>query len=189
MLSGGNRAPTLRPARPEDAQALLTFGEILFAETDFLARGPGERARSVDEMRQIIESFAHLPGHLLLNAWIDSEPVGEIAVMGGQTTRNRHAATLGLGVLRAHWRRGVGSRLLAAAEAFARTQRMHRLELTVMTHNAPALALYRGAGFEVEGTKRRSLRVSGRDIDEVLMAKLLPADGLHIADPIPRSVE
>ncbi len=168
----------LRPARQKDAPALLAFGERLLAETDFLARGPGERAGSVAEMRHIIQTFARLPGHLLLNAWAGAVPVGEVVVMGGQTRRNRHAATLGLGVLRDHWRRGIATRLLAAAEDFARREGIRRLELSVMTHNHAAQALYRRAGFELEGTKRHSLEIGGQALDEHLMAKLLTAPGL-----------
>lgn len=189
---GGEARPpdglVLRAARPEDAAVLLAFGETLLGETDFLARGPGERARSVDEMRRVIETFARLPGHLLLNAWADDAPVGEVVVMGGQMTRNRHAATLGLGVLRSHWRRGVGTRLLAAAEDFARAEGIHRLELSVMTQNRAAQALYRRAGFAVEGTKRHSLRIGGEDRDEFLMAKLLPPAGLPDGSDGPRSM-
>lgn len=178
---------TLREARASDAAALLAFGETLLSETDFLARGPGERAGSVEEMRQIIQTFARLRGHLLLNAWDGRTPVGEVVVMGGQTRRNRHAATLGLGVLRSHWRRGIGARLLAAAEAFARRTGIHRLELSVMTHNLAAQALYRQAGFSLEGTKRHSLRIGERDMDEFLMAKLLGPDGLPAAGDAPVS--
>lgn len=162
-----------RSACAADAPALLAFGEALLGETDLLARGPGERAASVDDMVGVIDTFAGLDGHLLLNAWIDGRPVAEIAVMGGRTRRSRHAATLGLGVLRAYWRRGIGRRLLAAAEEFAIESDIHRLELTVMAHNEAARALYSRAGFIVEGTKRHSLQVDGRYVDELLMAKLL----------------
>jgi RimJ/RimL family protein N-acetyltransferase len=42
-----------------------------------------------------------------------------------------------------------------------------------MAHNERALALYRRLGFEVEGTRRDSVLVDGRYVDELTMAKLL----------------
>ena len=50
---------------------------------------------------------------------------------------------------------------------------LHRLELTVMIHNAPAIALYQKFGFQIEGTKRASLKVDGTYVDEYVMSLLL----------------
>ncbi|NMB90388.1 MAG: GNAT family N-acetyltransferase, partial [Chloroflexi bacterium] len=52
-------------------------------------------------------------------------------------------------------------------------QGIHRLELTVMTHNQRALALYRKMGFEIEGTLRHNMRVDGVYVDEYSLAQLL----------------
>jgi Acetyltransferases, including N-acetylases of ribosomal proteins len=46
-----------------------------------------------------------------------------------------------------------------------------RLELTVMVHNERAIALYKKMGFEIEGTKKRSMRIDGQYVDEYYMAK------------------
>jgi RimJ/RimL family protein N-acetyltransferase len=50
---------------------------------------------------------------------------------------------------------------------------IHRLELTVMTHNEAGIALYRRPGFEIEGVKKQSLLMDGQYVDEYYMAKLL----------------
>ena len=42
-----------------------------------------------------------------------------------------------------------------------------------MTHNEAGIALYRRRGFEIEGTKKHSLLVGGRYVDEYYMARLL----------------
>lgn len=49
---------------------------------------------------------------------------------------------------------------------------MHRLELTVMARNERAIGLYRRHGFEIEGTRRDSVRVGGAYVDELAMARL-----------------
>jgi RimJ/RimL family protein N-acetyltransferase len=67
----------------------------------------------------------------------------------------------------------VGSRLLEELERLARAEGVHRLELTVLEDNERAVALYRRLGFEAEGRRRDSLKVEGRYVDELSLAKLL----------------
>ena len=64
-------------------------------------------------------------------------------------------------------------RLFQEAEVWAQTKNISRLELSVMTHNLPAIALYQKAGFRTEGTRRRSLYVDDAYVDEYWMAKLI----------------
>lgn len=87
----------------------------------------------------------------------------------------RHSAVLGMGVVQAHRGRGVGSRLLATALEAAYARGWRRTELVVRSDNAPAIALYRHFGFEVEGHCRQYLRLDGVDHDALLMARLTAA--------------
>jgi RimJ/RimL family protein N-acetyltransferase len=64
--------------------------------------------------------------------------------------------------------------LLAELEHWARANAVHRLELTVMTHNKRAVALYRKMGYRVEGTRHAALVDENELLDELWMAKLLP---------------
>lgn len=162
----------IRPAVAKNAAALYLFGETLLRETSFFLRGPGERARSVGEMRTVIERFEAQPHYLLLNAWQGPEAVAEAIAMGGDFSRNEKTATVGIGVLAAHGNRGLGRTLMGKLDDFAREQRLHRLELTVMAHNSVARSLYRDLGYIEEGTKRDSLRIDGAYVSEVMMAKV-----------------
>ncbi len=49
-----------------------------------------------------------------------------------------------------------------------------RIEPTVFTDNAPAVALYRAFGFEVEGTHRADALRRGAFADMLAMARLHP---------------
>ena len=62
--------------------------------------------------------------------------------------------------------------MLREAIAWATGAGIKRLELTVHTVNARAVALYQRHGFEIEGTRRSSLRVDGVYTDEYLMSLL-----------------
>jgi ribosomal-protein-alanine N-acetyltransferase len=80
------------------------------------------------------------------------------------------AEILTLAVPAAARRRGTGRRLVAAFEAEARARGAVRAFLEVAADNAPALALYRGAGWQEAG-RRRGYYTPG--IDALLLAKVL----------------
>jgi putative acetyltransferase len=89
--------------------------------------------------------------------------------------RRRHAAALGLAVAPAARRQGIGRALMQAlcdyADGWAQ---LLRIELTVYADNAPAIALYRTFGFEVEGAHRAYALRAGRFVDALSMARLHP---------------
>jgi RimJ/RimL family protein N-acetyltransferase len=78
-----------------------------------------------------------------------------------------------IGILEQFTGKGIGTQLFQMLEAWARSNDIHRLELTVMTHNERAIALYKKMGFEIEGIKKHSLFVNGEYVDEYYMAKLI----------------
>lgn len=173
---------SLRDADPRDAAALLAFGRQLLGETVFFLRGPAERATDSGEMADIVRSFAETPGAAMLTAWTApagdaaAEPVGEAVLIPGRLARTRRTATVGVGVLAAHWGRGLGRALMAEIEARARRAGLRRLELTVVAPNSRAMAMYDRLGYVREGVKRRSVELPEHGwVDETLMAKLLDA--------------
>ncbi|HXQ53332.1 MAG TPA: GNAT family N-acetyltransferase [Stellaceae bacterium] len=94
-------------------------------------------------------------------------------------TRGAHEAKrgvvdIGIGVRQGERGRGIGGALLEAAEHWARSVGVHRLQLTVVTTNAPAIALYRKLGYVNEGVMHASAKLDGVYLDQYMMAKLLP---------------
>lgn len=107
--------------------------------------------------------------HIILVLEEDGELVGSL---GMHPTRAAGVHTLGMWVL-PQWRgRGCGRILLDAALA-ARPPGVHKLELEVFPENEPAIALYRSAGFEVEGVRRNHYRrLDGSLRSALIMARL-----------------
>ncbi len=81
-----------------------------------------------------------------------------------------HGGVLGIGVLAACRRRGLGSRLMATAIADAWVRGFERIELWVRAPNGAAISLYRKFGFVEEGRRRDAVRLDDGPEDEVLMA-------------------
>ncbi len=112
---------------------------------------------------------------------LHDELAGYVELTGGAFRRNRATAHLVIGVLAEASGGGVGAGLLQEAKRRAAAHGLHRLELTVMTHNRQAIGLYGRTGFSVEGRRSECLLIGGRFVDELYMAAILL--GEHPADP------
>jgi RimJ/RimL family protein N-acetyltransferase len=102
----------------------------------------------------------------------DEDVVGWCDVTPKAHETLRHSGTLGMGVAASHRGQGLGSRLLSTTLEAAAANGLTRVELVVRVDNAPAIALYRRFGFQLEGTCRRYMRVRGEWFDALLMARL-----------------
>jgi L-phenylalanine/L-methionine N-acetyltransferase len=110
-----------------------------------------------------------------LFAELDGQVVGSLMLHVEANPRRRHTGGIGMGVHDDYQGRGVGSALLAAALDLADNWLgLERLELTVFVDNAPAIALYKKFGFEIEGTARRFALRNGEYVDAYTMARLRP---------------
>ena len=81
----------------------------------------------------------------------------------------QHNGNLGIGVLKAYRRRGIGEQLARAAIKSARKMGLERVELEVFSSNIPAVKLYEKLGFEVEGVKKGARKIDGKVEDSILM--------------------
>lgn len=125
---------------------------------------------SVEEVRRHIEQQ---PGDARsLVAILEGRIVGDINLLPSKG-RRAHTGTIGMGVHDDYTRRGIGRALLGEALAIADDWlNLRRIELTVYADNEAALALYRSAGFEVEGRMTDYAYRAGRYVDALSMARL-----------------
>jgi RimJ/RimL family protein N-acetyltransferase len=104
-----------------------------------------------------------------------------VAVAGDEIVGLLHVETTGFGfgelgmlVARDRRGRGVGSALVTAAIDWARERGLHKLSLSVFTHNEPAIALYRKFGFVEEGRRVKHFRRANGELwDSFEMGLLL----------------
>jgi RimJ/RimL family protein N-acetyltransferase len=165
----------IRPVLESDAAGFLALRTQLDGESRFMMLEPGERDQDLEQQRAHLRSVLARDNDMI---WVavseDEQLAGYLEAEGGRFRRNRHVATIVVGVLQVHQEQGIGSRLFQALESWAAEAGIQRLELTVMVHNEAAHTLYEKMGFTVEGRRHRSLRVDGEFVDEFSMAKLLP---------------
>lgn len=164
---------TIREIQIDDAEAFLELNKQLDRETKFMLLEPEERDATVDAQASRIRGFIDKENSTLLVAQSESELIGYIVAIGGPYKRNAHKANIVIGILQRYAGRGLGTKLFEHIEEWAGQVGLHRLELTVVTHNKSGLALYKKMGFTVEGEAIHSLFVDGKFVNEYLMAKLI----------------
>jgi L-amino acid N-acyltransferase YncA len=162
----------VRPAQPADAAAIVALLNELAATSDQMVLTPIDPART-GAVADHVGRLAAGGTEFMLLGLADGAVAGFLLTSAEKHPDRRGVVEIDIGITERHRRRGLGRRLLAAAEAEARHRGIHRLQLRVLTGNEAAIALYRAAGFETEGLMRAVLRRKGRLHDQYLMAKLL----------------
>lgn len=157
---------SIRASLPTDAEQLTSLCNLPGFRHGTM-RMPFGR---VADTRKWLESLGPNDVHLVASR--DDRLVGSanLLMLGG---RRRHAASIGMGVHDDHVGQGIGSALLAALlDSADNWLGLRRVELTVYSDNAPAIALYEKFGFEKEGTLRKWGLRCGVLTDVIAMARL-----------------
>jgi RimJ/RimL family protein N-acetyltransferase len=163
----------IRKSRIADAENLVRLIKQVEEESEFMLMEAGERQITPEQQRQRIETFEKSENSAIFVAEDGNQLAGYLFAIGGTARRVKHSVYIVIGILKNYRGQGIGTKLFEKLDSWAIEHKIHRLELTVVTRNEAGLALYKKMGFEIEGTKRHSLRIDGEFVDEFYMAKLL----------------
>ncbi|MEM9579098.1 MAG: GNAT family N-acetyltransferase [Pseudomonadota bacterium] len=106
---------------------------------------------------------------------VDGRLVGIASMRPGTLSRLRHTADIGpLYVHPEFQRQGVARALMIGLLAHASNTGLLQVELCVDARNDAALSLYHSLGFQIFGTRRRSVIIDGFPRDDHLMMHVLP---------------
>lgn len=151
-------------ARPEDAEAMLAYLKQIGGETDNLSFGAEGVTVSTEAEAARIKQILHSHDEIMLVAREDGRIVGD-ASLNRLPRRMRHRGEVGLAVVRSHWNRGVGGRLLSAVIDFARENDFEMLDLQVRCDNQAAIHLYEKCGFRKLYTYDGYFKINGENVD------------------------
>jgi len=166
------RTCTIRECVEADAEAVLKLFRIVAAESDNLGRLPDEIQLNIEEEGEYIRAHRDSPNSIMVVVEVEGRAVALAGVEGQKLKKFAHHGELGMSILRAYWRLGIGRALLEHLEAWARRVGLRKLCLRVYDFNEPAYRLYCGAGFTEEGRlKADVLRADGMYGDTIYMAK------------------
>jgi putative acetyltransferase len=168
----GGASLGIRRALPGDATALVELAQAVGAEPGGWLITSGEW-RSVRDERRHLRAVYDSRHAAVLVAEQSGQVVGRLSIVRDSHPACGHVADIGIMVASGHRRQGVGRALLAAAEQWARSVGIRKIELHVFPYNDAALRLYESAGYEREGYRRRHFDRGGTIVDAILMAKEL----------------
>jgi ribosomal-protein-alanine N-acetyltransferase len=164
----------LRPARPEDADALAegfaddpTLGAMLGMEpheenADWLRSTFPEDGQSGEERKSYWFVIAHPQS---------GEPIGEIGLVGISWPNRR--AGLSIFVLPGSRRSGIGREAIELLVGWAQGELgLHRIELRTLPENLPMQGLAEASGFIREGVLRDYAVERGRLVDNIVYARI-----------------
>lgn len=159
--------PSLRAIRSGDAKALCTMANM-----------PGFRRSTLRMPFETVESWEkRIAKASTDDTWIVAEVEGKVIGHGTlvvcSNRRRAHIGEIAMGVADDFVGRGIGTAILSALLDVADNWRgLKRVELTVYADNEPAIRLYTGRGFEVEGRHVKAAFSEGEYHDLLTMARL-----------------
>jgi RimJ/RimL family protein N-acetyltransferase len=121
----------------------------------------------------MIHDMSYYP--FILVAEANEQVVGHAFVQRGSLRKNAHTASLGMLVVLSHRGVGIGTAMLEYIDAWARTNGLAKLFLSVFSSNHRALKLYEQSGFIQEGNRPGQFIINKQYVSEIVMGKpLLP---------------
>jgi putative acetyltransferase len=173
----------IRPYRAEDAAGMLDLMRAVVAAGEGTVMLPADVPATVEDHATRLRASLD-PGDLVrgvrLVAERDGVVIGMASIRRLDPSLVRHVALLAVEVLPLAQGIGVGRALMERAIEWATdgpgriAPPVTRLELYVRADNVRARRMYESLGFEVEGLRRKFIRLpDGRHVDDVLMARLL----------------
>lgn len=158
---------TIRKAEPADAEAIRKC----YTAPRVVRNTLQLPYRSLESVRDFLTKTGE-NDHILV-AVVDGEIVGVIGLHTSSKPRANHRGEIGM-MVRDDWQgKGVGTAIMRAVIDLAdRWLNLTRIELTVLTDNEPAIALYRKFGFEIEGTLHKYAFCDGEFVDAYMMARV-----------------
>ena len=163
---------------PLTDQEILSFFRLLRApdQTEWeYEEPPDERVEKSDAevVKEFRTSFLPRSNNHALWAKDEGQIVGMVGVNQFEEPSRQHCGELGIGVLEAYQRQGIGLRLIKGAIARSRQMGLLRLEADCMVENQPSATLLQKAGFQEEGVRIGAIRKYGRLRDIRLFGLLL----------------
>lgn len=162
---------TIREAEVQDAYAIVSLVKEVAAEEVFILGVEDEY--DVTLVKRYLERAKSSGRTFVLVAELDGRLIGVAQLKIGEFKKNSHTAEVGLVVLKEYRGLGVGSALMEEVLSLAGKKRVEKVWLSVFSTNKAAITLYKKFGFEVEGVRKKQIKVGEMYIDELMMAKFL----------------
>lgn len=153
---------------PDETKNLYNCMKQIDSESQFMLYAPDERSYNEETLRDNIKHNFYIG--LKTD---DGDIKGYSFVHISSVAKIKHIGYIITGIENNYHHQGYATQMFEEIIKWAKNKGLRRLELTVLTHNNPAIKLYEKMGFKIEGIKRQSIYMDGLYHDELYMAMLL----------------
>lgn len=165
---------TIKKATCTDAESLVNYCNQVAGESDFLTFGNDEFGVTVEEEEYFLKCAEDSKFNLSLIAVIDNNIVGHLNFRGNHRNRLAHVGEFGLSVLKTHWGKGIGKKLVENLIIWAKKNNViKKINLQVLENNFKAISLYEKMGFKVEGRLTKNFYLNNKFYDSICMGLFL----------------
>ncbi len=159
-------------ATPEDAADVLQFLAAIHEEK-LLTLNRMTRLPSVEREREWLKKFSGKDGFSML-ARADGSVIGFMHAEILQPLEMSVNCEFGISILADYRRRGIATKMITAAEDWARERGVLRMELGVYSNNVGGIELYEKLGYREDGRRVQAVRLwNGDRADIIHMFKFL----------------
>ncbi|MDQ3192818.1 MAG: GNAT family N-acetyltransferase [Bacteroidota bacterium] len=150
-----NKFVEIRQCNVEDAEELIKTVKTYLGDSACVPLDPDEFNYTIEQERELIQSFIENKNSLFLIAIYNEQIVGNIDLSGSQRKALKHTAVIGMGMLK-EWRNtGLGTALLNCSINWAKQNPLlELLWLQVYANNQAGISLYKKAGFMENGIQK-----------------------------------
>lgn len=163
----------IREINVKDKDNYIQLQRKLDDETIYMAFEKDDRDKWVERVEGDIKWFCSQDNSAIWVAEENDSLIGFLQITQHGLLRTSHIGTVFIGLLQESTGKKIGTRLFENLFEWCKNSSLTRLELTVVSENKPAIGLYKKMGFEIEGERQRSFKISDKYYSEFSMAKLL----------------
>ena len=165
----------IRHALIGDAVASFSLFRQIVSEDIYFAVSLEEMSRTIARQEALFYRLTKSPNSCIWVACCNEEIVGQLAVMGGSLLRTQHVGVIEMFVHPDVRDQGLGAKLLAKSISWCQENAyLQKLELSVISDNHRAIALYQKTGFIQEGCQQGAyLDIDNQERDKLLMGLFL----------------
>lgn len=172
VILKNNKECLIRSATGDDAQEVLDIFLLTHEQTDFLASYRDETSFDAEFERQYLIGKEQSDREVYICAVVDGHIVGTLGVDSIGANKVKHRAELGIAIDKAFWGLGIGRALMTASIDCTKAAGYSQLELSVVSENSSAIALYKSMGFVEFGRNPRGLRSRYKGWQELVSMRL-----------------
>lgn len=157
-----------RIANVDDAENLMEFFNNLDRDSDFMLLSEGERNTDLENQKNILSKIGSSFSMILCTN--KNDIIGFSVISRGIYKKNKHIASLIIGVRKDYRNQGIGKSLISNSVTWCKDNNVSQLELTVAVENKNAISCYLSSGFNFSGVRHKSLFIIDKYVDEYYMS-------------------